>query len=455
MNGYFERIVLFLNKGHERSIKAKKNILASFVLKGGGIIVSLILVPLTINFANPVHYGIWITLNSIFEWFTFLDIGIGNGLRNKLAEAESRGEYKLARMYNSSAYFFLGLIMLLVFVVFQIVNLFFLDWNKLLKIESHDFLNFNLFVSIVFFLFCFQFVLSLINKIFQAVEKPAFTSLINFLSNVLLLLIILVLFHFQDGSLISLGIASSIAPVVILLFFNLYFFHKKLKIFAPAIRYVRIKYARDILKIGVKFFLMQFSAIIIFSSNNYLINYFIGATEVTNYNVVFKYFSVVSNLFIIVITPFWSSFTHAFVKNEIPWLKTTIRNLLLIYLLFTMAIVALVIVSKFALKLWIGDDFAVPTSLIISVAGFFTINMLMNLYNYLINGIGKIQLQYYLSIIVILIEIPLAVVFCVKLKMGTNGIILANIIAIIPFVILMPIQLKKLLEGRAKGIWNK
>ena len=76
-----------LNKGHERSIRTKKNILASFLIKGSNVIINLMLIPLTINYVNTTRYGIWVTLVSIVGWFSFFDIGFGNGLRNKFAEA--------------------------------------------------------------------------------------------------------------------------------------------------------------------------------------------------------------------------------------------------------------------------------------------------------------------------------------------------------------------------------
>ncbi len=52
----------FINKGHQRSVKAKKNIIASFFIKGLSIAISLIFVPLTINYIKPAQYGIWLTI---------------------------------------------------------------------------------------------------------------------------------------------------------------------------------------------------------------------------------------------------------------------------------------------------------------------------------------------------------------------------------------------------------
>ena len=55
-------ITNYFTRGHERSIKAKKNILASILIKGGSIGISLLLVPLTINYVNSSRYGIWLPI---------------------------------------------------------------------------------------------------------------------------------------------------------------------------------------------------------------------------------------------------------------------------------------------------------------------------------------------------------------------------------------------------------
>ncbi|MDE5975352.1 MAG: hypothetical protein K2G69_02250, partial [Muribaculaceae bacterium] len=59
----------------------------AFLVKGISILTSFLLVPLTLGYLRPVEYGIWMTLSSILVWINYFDIGLGNGLRNKLAEA--------------------------------------------------------------------------------------------------------------------------------------------------------------------------------------------------------------------------------------------------------------------------------------------------------------------------------------------------------------------------------
>src|SRR5438876_10388425 len=79
--------------GHERTIRIKKNIFSSFLLKSASIFIGMIMVPMTINYVNPTQYGIWLTLSSMISWFSFFDIGLGNGLKNKLAAANASGAH--------------------------------------------------------------------------------------------------------------------------------------------------------------------------------------------------------------------------------------------------------------------------------------------------------------------------------------------------------------------------
>ncbi len=78
--------------GSSRSIAIKKNIIASLFLKGISILVSLQVVPLTINYINPTRYGIWLTLSSIVAWLSYFDLGFAHGFRNRFAEAVAKGD---------------------------------------------------------------------------------------------------------------------------------------------------------------------------------------------------------------------------------------------------------------------------------------------------------------------------------------------------------------------------
>src|SRR5690606_30861030 len=100
----------FITKGHERSVRAKKNILSSLLIKGASIAISFITLPITLNYVDSSTYGVWLTMSSIVGWIVFFDIGLTQGLRNRFAEAKAIGDEKLARIYVSTTYAILGII---------------------------------------------------------------------------------------------------------------------------------------------------------------------------------------------------------------------------------------------------------------------------------------------------------------------------------------------------------
>lgn len=150
----YNKIRSFINTGHKRSIIAKKNIIISFLLKGISIIISLILVPLTLNYLNPTEYGIWLTLSSVLSWINFFDMGLGNGLRNKFGEARAKNDMKLAQSYISTTLALIIILISLIFLLFIVINPF-LNWTKILNTNAsfgHELSLTVLFVFVFFLL---------------------------------------------------------------------------------------------------------------------------------------------------------------------------------------------------------------------------------------------------------------------------------------------------------------
>ena len=96
----------------------------------------------------------------LLVWVNYFDIGLGNGLRNKLAEALALNNLKLAKAYVATALFVLGFIVLGIIILFMIIN-HFIQWDKVLNIADNQISNIDSIVSIVFILFVFLSFLKL------------------------------------------------------------------------------------------------------------------------------------------------------------------------------------------------------------------------------------------------------------------------------------------------------
>lgn len=441
-----------ITKGHERSVKAKKNILASFIIRGLSIAISLVLVPLTINYVNPSRYGIWLTLGSILTWFSFFDIGLGNGLRNKFAEALAQGESELARIYLSTTYAVLGIIIGSVLFLFICINPF-LNWAIILN-TSHEMAGeLSLLVIIVFVFFCLRFVFQLIFIVLSACQETAKASLFDFLGSLFSSAIIFILTKTTSGNLIYLGATLSVTPVLVLIVTSLWFYSRGYKKFAPSFKHVKFKYARDLMSLGINFFIIQIAVLVLFNTNNIIIAQLFGPQEVTTYNISFKLFSVITMIFFIIVTPLWSAYTEAYTKKEFKWIKTMMSKMGKIWILLSIFTILILLSSPVIYKLWVGKSVEIPFALSIAMSSFVIAYVWQILHISLLNGIGKIRLQLYVALISGIINIPLAILM--GKQFGLVGITLTSTLQVSVSGILYSIQTRKILSNTATRIWNK
>lgn len=186
------------------------------IFKGGTILISLILVPMTLSYLNPYEYGIWLTLSSTLAWIYTFDIGLGNGLRNKLTEALALNDLKLARIYVSTSFFSLLILVTAIYLLFILVQSW-LNWELILNVNAQKVQNLSYIVVIVFTFFCASFVLRLIGNIYMAYQQPAINDLLSLIANIVSLILIYLCTVFTEGSLEKVAIIYSAAPVLIFL----------------------------------------------------------------------------------------------------------------------------------------------------------------------------------------------------------------------------------------------
>jgi O-antigen/teichoic acid export membrane protein len=445
------KIGAILKKDSQRSEMVAKNIFLSFGVKGGGIIVSLVLVPMTINYISPVQYGLWLTISSLLGWMNFFDIGFGNGLRNKLASSVSNNNFDEAKKYVSTTYASLCVISAFLFLCFWLVNPF-LNWNKWLNVPGTVPDDIHFIMLIVLSSFCFLFVAQLINTVLTAIHKPAISSLLTFLGQFVILIVIYILKNTTPGTLTLLVSVLTAIPIFVFVLSSLYLYSKNLKYLAPSIRKIEWKYVRDLMNTGGMFFVIQIGVMFLFQTNNIIITNILGPEAVTEFNVSYKLFSVVTMIFTIIITPYWSAFTDSYVKKDFEWMKNTVRNIRKIWLMLAILSIILLLLSKEILHMWVGEKVQYSSGLSVAMAVYVIVYMWQVLHVYFLNGVGKIKLQLILTVLASAINIPL-VVWLGK-TWGLPGVISANSIVIGTISFVFSLQVKYILNDTAKGLWG-
>lgn len=440
----------FSNNDRSKNIQA--NIVGSLFLKGISILLSLVVVPLTIDYISPYQYGVWITLSSVIGWLSFFDIGFGNGLKNKFVEAIAHGDVKLAKIYVSTTYSIMTIIILGIWFISVVISKF-INWSEFLNVNKTENVDLHSVVIIVLSTFAFQFILGLLNTILISIQKPVITSMINVISQLLILFGILFLTNTSKGSLTNLSLLMGGVNTIVLLLFSLYFFKTSLAKYSPSLKDVNFKYTGDLLKIGVKFFILQIIAIIYYETNNIIITKTLSPLDVTIYNLAFKYMSILGMGFAIILAPFWSAFIEASVLKDFHWMKEVKRKLYQGFLFFVILGIILIVLSPLFYKLWFGNKVLIPIQLTVLMGIWQICNMWNSLHSTLIYGFNKIKLQLICSILVGVLNIPLTIFLCEKL--GLTGVTMSQIFLALIISWVGPLQLNKLTNEKANGIWNR
>lgn len=438
----------------DRTKNITKHVLLSFIYKGGSIIANFLLVPLTINYLDTENYGIWLTLSSFIAWFSFFDIGLGNGLRNKFAEAKAKGDMTLAKAYVSSAYFTIGAVCLGLMLLFFSLN-FFIDWTKVFNANASLQKDLSLLMPIVFGFFCLQLVTKLITTIYAADQHHSMQGKINFFTQAGSLILVWLMTKTSESSLLIFGSIFSALPVLILGGLNFFAFSNTYKVFKPTLSLWEKKYFKDIFELGLIFFIVQISGIILYTTDNFIISNLFSPAEVVPYNIAYKYFSVAFMVFNIIATPFWSSTTAAYNTGDFLWIKKSMRNLMKVAFAFIVLVLIMVLFSDYFYDFWIGTKVVVNKNLTILIGVFILLTIYVTPFTLFLNGIGKIKLQAIQGLSSAMINIPLSFLLVKYFQFGPSGVILATIISFIPSVFLGPIQYYKIISNTATGIWNK
>lgn len=439
-------------KGDSRTIKARKNIFFSIAIKGVDSLVYLLLVPVTLGYLNSYEYGIWLTLNSILMWINSFDIGLGNGLRNKLAIAMANNDKKLAQIYVSTTFFMLIAIMGMLMLIGSICSPF-IDWYNILNTTAENVAHISEIVFVSFAIFCFNFIFKFVGNVYLALQLPAINNLMVTLGHLLSLIIIFILTKTTQGSLFWVAVVYSTSPLIVYLISYPITFYKIYPFLAPSYRLFKTQYLKDLFNIGVQFFLLQLAGLILFALSNLLISHMFGPESVTPYNIAYRYFSIILMLMNIVISPMWSATTDAYERGDIDWIKRNMKSIHKVLYIAFLSLIFMVVISKWVYLLWVGKSVHIPILLSTLMAIYVMVLIFSLSYSNFINGLGKLTLQTINTVSVAILFIPIC--YVLGNLYGLYGIIIGMIFLNLSGAVLNYIQFNKLINKKADGIWNK
>ena len=229
------------------------NILGAFLVKGGSMLLTLFLLPAYIKFfGNDNILGIWYTILAVINWVLVFDLGIGNGLRNKLPKALADKNDREAKTLVSSTYISSAALVIVIGIVGSIL-IHLLDWNYILNIDESELSGATLKYAfqIVFIGVLIQFVLKLVTSILYAIQRSGLVNFLTFLSNVIIFIVIKLLPPGDtDSSIIAISYFNILAVNLPLIVVSMILFLGKFRAIRPSFKFWSKDTTKSVLKIG-------------------------------------------------------------------------------------------------------------------------------------------------------------------------------------------------------------
>lgn len=443
--------IINITKRDGRSALLIKNVIASFFVKGLSAVIVLMMVPLTLNCLGGYKNGVWLTISSLLVWIDQMDIGLGNGLRNRLTQHVAHGERQEAQKVVSSSFAMLTCIMLPVLLILSLVIMM-TDVYAFLNVDESVIPELRVALLTAVVLCCMTFILKLIGNVYMGMQLPAVNNLIISLGQTLALIATWILYVTDNTTFLAVVLVNTLSPLLVYMLAFPYTFCIRYKWLCPSFSSINLWSALELGNIGVRFFWLQIASVVQFMTANILISRFFTPEMVTPYQVAYRYMSLIIVFFTVVCMPFWNATTDAFERKDMQWIKNANRKMNLLTLLIMAVMILMIAVSPWVYDLWIGDGCHVPFAMTVMMALYIFLLVLSMRYSYFLNGIGALRLQMYMTVSAI-VFIPLAWL----VSSATHDIVwfmgvmcLCNI----PGIIVNVIQFNKIMKGEARGIWR-
>lgn len=456
---YLRNLVHKLSPNNSRDNLILKNIVASFLIKGGALFLAFLTMPAyMIYFDDQQVLGLWFTLLSVLSWVLTFDMGLGNGLRNHLVQAIVENNPTKIRKYISSAYLMIGCIVT-AFMTVNIIAFPYVSWNSVFNVSEDVISRATLLttVQIVFAGILIQFLFRLIVSVLFALQKAAVPGFLGILTNSMLLIFVMTAnLGSTEANLKLLAQVNVLAVNAPLLLASIWIFSTSLKSCSPSVLFFDKGYAFDVVKLGGIFFWLQIMYMLIANTDSFLISWLSGPEYVVDYQIYNKPFMLISTVFTLALTPIWSAVTQATAEGDYKWISVLYRRLKLLAIATIVGQFIMVIILQPFINVWLGNlaiDVNMAYALIFAVSN--SMFVWNGVISSIVNGTGRLKIQFILLTVGVLIKFPVAFILT-GMTGAWIGVVISDIFAMFLYCLIQPIwinkHLKELMGGNKQAV---
>jgi O-antigen/teichoic acid export membrane protein len=411
------------------------------------MVLSLVTVPLTLNYLGPERYGVWLTISSMIALLTFTDLGVGNGLLNAVSHMLAVGEFSKARQQISSA------VVLLTTLAITLAGLFavcypIIAWPRVLAVSSPEAVS-DVGPAVAVWVACFLIglPLSVATQVRMGRQEAYIVHITAAAGNLAAVAALLAVILSRQGlpflvvAMAGPPLLASVANVIVLFFRD-----------APDLRpswgladhRVGFRLLRD----GFLFFVLQIAMAVAFTSDTLVVAQLIGPEGVAEYGVASKLFVIPAGIVAIALSPLWPAYGEAIARGDVAWARSTlVRSIKVALSISVIAAMSLVVLGEPIIAVWVGASVAPPFLLLLCFGVWIVLSAVGSSVAMLLNGAREIRAQAAAAATMAIANLGLSI--WLTSRIGVAGVVLGTVIAygvfvLAPMAIYVPAVLRRI-----------
>ncbi len=413
-------------------------------------LLTLISLPLAVRYLGAERFGVWATITSSVVLLNLLDLGIASTLTNHISRAYALGNKAYAARCTTNALGLTCALAVIAGLAFAVVWPR-IDWMALFNVAaSVPRVEVSNTVAAAVALMLLSLPAALVSRVFAGYQQVHLSNLVTAIGAVANVagLFLGIALRVSMPVLLVMSVGGVTVCNLVALAGTLFWYKPWLR---PRFASLDRSTARELLASGSAFFLIQIAGAVVFSSDNLVVSHYLGAAQVTPYNVTWRLVALAAVLQSLVFPALWPAYAEAFARRDYDWMRSafriTLRGTLVLNLTFA---VMFMVAGKTAIRWWAGAT-AVPSSaLLAAMALWSVISGFMTVESCLLAAVNRTREQGVLSMVAAGVNLALSIALVQRI--GSVGVIAGTILSyllvlVVPQSMIVRSVLRTSLEG--------
>lgn len=403
---------------------------ASYLGRLGSGLVVLITLPMARQSLPADLFGVWMMLSAWLAFMAFADLGIGNGVLNRISRAQATGNQEDVRRTLTAGYVCTG-------VVGSALLAAWMAWSCLASeptsiagaaiepLHRGEVLGaLNTFVAIL----AINIPASLVQRVQLGMQQGYWNGIAQFCGAMVTLLVVPQALHHDSGVAILVIATFGVQAGANILNTFIWLWRRQLLGSALWREAWDLSTACDLLRSGALFFLLQLAAAFAFQSDAIVITQTLGQVAYGDFALVQKLFLFISMLLSAAMTGLWPAFGDALARQETAWAMKALRRGAVTAAVISIASVSmLAIAMPWLLAHWLHSTVPLPWLLVVALSVWTVIDAISVVLAAFMNGANILRAQLAFAIAMALTAFGAKWIFTPVL--GAAGSVLATILA--------------------------